>query len=449
MNAARSAIRVFALASIAATVALTVTETPGQVTQSWATILDDGGRSDKGKLVALDPAGDIVVGGVSSGVGGIYLRLAKIDPSGTVIWSQRFASDTFGNSLAITGLAVDGAGDILAVCNEQGSLAGATTVKVSSTGRELWRATYDTPGVDLPVGIEVDAAGRSFVGGTTELQEPTQRLVNAFIVSYDANGSLLWQDRYDRKHDHERIYDIARDPVGGAVYLAGELNAQSGAQSPLLLCYDPDGRRRWAKRYQERPGTYGFTQKVAVGPDGNVALAGFLSTGAVDIQVIKVDAFSGKDLWSAVYEAPTYDQVIDLAIDGSGNVFVSGHMETEPPIVRQVSACLIRYAPDGVPSWTVTDDRIDTLPGALAVDASGSAYVASTRNVPIGYLSTRHWLTTRYDAAGQQVWTAEYDGNPGGLVDGSANDLALTSAGDVIVVGTVNGDIHVVSYRQP
>ena len=446
MNTARGSLRLFALASIAATVALTVTETPGQVTQSWATILDDGVSTDSGKFVQLDPVGNAIVGDtLPPRTSFLTLRLAKIDPSGTVIWSRLFASDRPGGTLSIRGLAVDGAGDILAVCSDYPA---TTTVKVSSTGTELWRATFDTPSADWPVGIEVDAAGRSFVGGTTELQEPTRRLVNAFIVSYDADGSLLWQDEYGSGNAQETIYDIARDPVGGAVYLAGRLRAQSNAESALLLRYDPDGRLRWAKQYQGKP-YLGYAQKVAVGPDGSVALAGWLSSGDVDIQVIKVDASNGRKLWSAVYEAATYDQLSDLAIDGSGNIFVSGHMETMPPIGVNVGACLIRYAPNGVLSWLVVDDRIDRLPGALAVDASGSSYVTATHVVPFGSSFKQHWLTTRYDATGQLVWTAEYDGNPGGPASGFADDLALTPAGDLIVVGNVNYDMHVVSYRQP
>ena len=40
--------------------------------------------------VALDPAGAIIVAAVSVGTDGYDLRLAKIDPSGTVIWSNRY-----------------------------------------------------------------------------------------------------------------------------------------------------------------------------------------------------------------------------------------------------------------------------------------------------------------------------------------------------------------------
>ena len=446
MNTARSAIRVSALASIVATAALTVTETPCQVTQSWATIVDDGARFEMGRYLALDPAGNAIVGSASPGPpGGPGFRLTKIDPAGTVIWSQRFASAAPGGGLSIVGLAVDGAGDILSVCRE-GDPNGnrALTVKVSGDGKELWRAVYDTDGADWPVGIEADAAGRSFVGGWTQRFEPTQALENAFILSYDADGNLLWQDQYGSGKNQETINDIARDPVSGAVYLAGDLNGSV----PLLLRYEADGRRRWARRYQSHA-VQAYAERVAVGPDG-VVLAGFYAGRGVGIQVIKVDAASGRSLWSAVYgEATTYEQLIDVAIDGSGNVLVAGAAETEPPIVRFLGLFLLRYAPDGTLSWAVTDDRIGAFHGALAVDPSGSPYVTGTRQVRVDNFFTQHWLTSRYDTTGQLVWTIEYDGNPGGLTGGISQDLALTSAGDVIVIGDVTGDVHAVSYREP
>jgi putative pyrroloquinoline-quinone binding quinoprotein len=433
----RPAIKMYAVASVLAFAVLAATDTPCQVVPSWATILDDGGRSDTANQVAIDPAGAIIVGGTSIGQNSFGLRVAKLDPSGTVIWSNVYA---FGGGLDVTegvvGMTVDGAGDILTVCRENTRVV---TMKVSGAGAELWRAIYDTPGFDRPAGIVSDEAGRTYVGGTTIVGQPPAQTRSAFIVSYDANGNLLWQDQYDSKNNQETIYDIARDPVSGAVYLAGELETQFGGlgrESPLLVRYAPDGRRLWAKHYR-KPGTIALAQKAVVGPDGNVVLAGqYLGD---NFQVIKVDGASGKDLWTALYSEPTYDQFIDVAVDGSGNVFVSGHVESQPEQLPIFShAVLLRYTADGALSWSVVDDRIGDLLGLLAVDASGSAYAAAS------------WLTTGYDATGQRIWTAAYDSGPGISPPGPNKGLVITPAGDMILAGTGGlGDIHVVSYRLP
>lgn len=225
------------------------------------------------------------------------------------------------------------------------------------------------------------------------------------------------------------------------MYLAGSVYTQSGIgdQSPLLLRHDPAGRLLWAKRYLEKqaPGPYsrppGVAQRVAVGPGGNAAIAGLLGGDA--LQVFGVDASSGKDLWSVVYPGSTHDDLNGVGFDGSGNLLVLARLSSQPEQIPPfVHGLLVRYAPNGAPSWTVIDDSIaSAVPGAFAVDASGSSTVTSG------------WLTIGFDASGQQVWTAEYERGHLGL--GTSRALALTSTGDVIVAGDVNGDVHVVSYR--
>ncbi|HEV8200490.1 MAG TPA: PQQ-binding-like beta-propeller repeat protein [Candidatus Polarisedimenticolia bacterium] len=298
-------------------------------------------------------------------------------------------------------------------------------MKVSGAGVELWRAVYDSPGrFEMPAGIVVDDEERTYVGGTTSVRQPEGWLLtSAFIVSYDADGQVLWQDEDFGKQDRETVYDIVRDPASGAIYLAGELDKNFGGlgrESPWLVRYDPDGRRVWEKHYR-KPGAIAFAQKAAVGPDGNVVLAGFDSSGGPGFQVIKVDAASGKELWTAVYARPTEVLFVDVAVDGSGNVLVTSN------------AGLLRYTPDGDLSWSVAGNF-----GTLAVDASGSAYVQSGS-----------WRTSGYDATGQRIWTSVYDpGDPQSTQ--TLNDApVITPAGDMIVAGGSRGDIRVLSYRLP
>jgi hypothetical protein len=144
-------------------------------------------------------------------------------------------------------------------------------------------------------------------------------------------------------------------------------------------------------------------------------------TRSQNFQVIKVDAASGKDLWTALYAEATYDQFIDVAVDGSGNIFVSGHVESQPEQFPVFShGILLRYTPDGALSWSVVDNRMSRL---LAVDASGSAYAAAA------------WRTTGYNATCQPIWAAVYDSGPG-LFSQGFKDLLITPAGDLILAGT-------------
>jgi len=426
-----------------------------QAVQSWATVLDDAGRSDSGDFVLVDSTGDAIVGGISQTASGdADVRLARISPAGVVIWSQRIPFGAPNSALGLDGLTLDPAGNILAVVNHSlgGQESRVVTVKVSGAGAEIWRATFDTPGgVDSAAGIVRDAAGQVFVGGTIQqgVNGVNGQSLKAFIVAYGANGNLLWQDTYDNGQDQESIGDITRDPASGAIYIAGSASGQNAG--PLLLRYDPSGRRRWAKKFPTLGGRNGAgARKVRVGPDGHVVMASVVAPGgigSIDIQVTKVDATSGKALWSTLYGDPVAeDYVFDLAIDSLANVTIFARrlagFGTGHPLV-------VRYTPNGQLSWDVVDPQTDGAFLAFALDAAGAAYVSGPHRVPFGMFVTYLWRTTRYDGAGQPIWAVEYDGSPTIPTNGTPHSLAVASGGDVIVTGEVNGDIHVVSYDQP
>jgi len=70
---------------------------------------------------------------------------------------------------------------------------------------------------------------------------------------------------------------------------------------------------------------------------------------------------------------------------------------------------------------------------AMAVDGAGNTYVTGSRHNG----SNLDYLTQKFDAAGNLVWSAVYNG-PGNSID-EANALALDSAGNVVVTGLSYG----------
>jgi hypothetical protein len=57
---------------------------------------------------------------------------------------------------------------------------------------------------------------------------PTSTQQNIFIVSYAANGAVLWQDTYDNGNDQENAYDLVRDTSSGAIYVVGGVSGKNG-----------------------------------------------------------------------------------------------------------------------------------------------------------------------------------------------------------------------------
>jgi len=71
---------------------------------------------------------------------------------------------------------------------------------------------------------------------------------------------------------------------------------------------------------------------------------------------------------------------------------------------------------------------------SATLDASGNIY--TTGSTP-GTGGDFHFLTAKYDTAGNEIWAAVYDGPGAG--HGGAYDIAVDGAGNVFVVGTIAG----------
>jgi hypothetical protein len=143
------------------------------------------------------------------------------------------------------------------------------------------------------------------------------------------------------------------------------------------------------------------------------------------------------------------DVATALAVDTSGNVYVTGW--SWGGTITEYDYATIKYDANGNQLWvarynyilfppqgTIERISVDT-PYSLAVDTSGNVYVAGS-SVGLFYcLGTECWVETdyatiKYDASGNQVWVARYNG-PGGFGDDVASALALDSSDNVYVTG--------------
>jgi hypothetical protein len=148
-------------------------------------------------------------------------------------------------------------------------------------------------------------------------------------------------------------------------------------------------------------------------------------------------------LWTNRYDGPINgdQQASALAVDGSGNVFVTGY--TFKSVYCNDGGCYydydyatIKYSGAGVPLWTNryngqgengTTGGADDRARAMAVDAAGNVFVTGSTDVGFG----RHsYDTIKYSGAGVPLWTKRYDGPyPIGLA------LAVDGRGNVFVTG--------------
>ncbi|MBU0529355.1 SBBP repeat-containing protein [bacterium] len=315
---------------------------------------------------------------VSSGGDDIFV--AKYDPNGALVWAKKaggtlweygygIATDGSGNSLVtgyFGGTATFGAGE------------GNQTTLTSLGDREIFVAKYDPSGTlvwakkaggtlaDEGYSIATDGSGNSLVTGcfygtaTFGTGEANQTILTSsgihdiFVAKYDPNGALLWA-KLAGGLSWDSGNGIVTDGSGNsfvvgyfcqtATFGAGETNqtvlTSSGSDDIFVAKYDPNGALVWAKQAGGTSDDDGYG--IATDGSGNSLVTGYFreivtfgvgepnqtaltSSGGTDIFIAKYDP-NGALMWARKAGGPSDDNGNGIAMDGSGNSFVTGYFQ--------------------------------------------------------------------------------------------------------------------------
>jgi hypothetical protein len=112
--------------------------------------------------------------------------------------------------------------------------------------------------------------------------------------------------------------------------------------------------------------------------------------------------------WVARYNGPgnDYDGAVAIVLDSSGNVYVTGDSIGSGSGADYVT---IKYNSSGEEQWVARyDDGLGDAATALAVDSSGNVYV--TGQSWSAKTSNYDYATVKYNTDGHEQWVARYDG---------------------------------------
>jgi len=310
-----------------------------------------------------------------------------------------------------------------------------------------WVARYNGPGgYDQAYSLAVDGDGNVYVAGGSTGSGTGEDYAT---IKYNAVGVEQWVSRYNGPGNSNDVVTSLAVDGNGNVYVTGYSTGSGTYNDYATIKYNTAGVQQWVARYDGPANTTDYPEGLAVDGDGNVYVTGG-STGSgtgQDYATIKYNAV-GVEQWVSRYNGPgnSDDQANSLAVDGNSNVYVTGLS-----IGSGTSAdyATIKYNAAGVQQWVARYNGPGNgwdQAGSLVVDGSGNVYVAGYST---GGGTGHDYATIKYNAAGQEQWVSRYNG-PGNSEDW-ARSLAVDGNGNVYATGLsvgsgTNDDYATIKY---
>ena len=362
--------------------------------------------------------------------------------------------------------------------------------KLNAAGTQLIYSTYiGGSGLDTGMGIALDSLGNAYVTGSTTsadfpLIQPIQTSfaggstlfpTDAFVFKLNSTGSQLVYSTYLGGKADDVAKAIAVDASGSA-YIGGvtgstdfpvknSLQPYRGGDDAFITKLNPNGNALVYSTFLG--GTYGdLVNAIAVDSSGNVAVTGNtlsrdfplvnalqpFTVGGTDAFVAKLNAAGSALLYSTLLGGESDDFGLGIALDASGNAYVTGATGSlDFPVVKGLQTRSGNTDLLGSDAFVTKLDATGThfvystyfggsgidVGMAIAVAADGSAWIAGETDSPdlpgADPATQDDAFVARLNPAGSSL---SYVALVGGRDQDSAAALALDAGGNAYVTGS-------------
>ncbi len=341
--------------------------------------------------IATDSAGNVYTAGVTSDGGpndqATSAYVAKMNAAGTaVLWRNDFGS--FGNSDAVTAIAVDASGNAYVtgwtnpICCARGFPTKNPIQSTPAGGFDAFITKFDTNGQmvystllggadsDKATGIAVDSLGNLFVSGQTSssnfpTSKPFQLALrggsDAFVTVLNPQGSAFIYSTFIGGSGDDAATGIAVDASGNA-YVTGFTSSSDFPTSNPIQPAPAGGQDAFVFRINA--GGSALDYSTYLGGSGHDRGNG-----------IVVDSFRNAYVVGTTnsFNFPTLS-AFQSALAGATDVFVTKVNSTGTAFVYST---YLGGSDDDIMRPAVTSENVEPR-GAIAVNRSGNAYVAGT-----------------------------------------------------------------------
>lgn len=353
---------------------------------------------------------------------------------------------------------------------------------------------------DLGKSIASDANGNVYVtgllgfgpanfnlNGSTPMSINGEQTYDCFVAKYNTLGECEWAKSFAAGNGGGVFGNTIAVDVNGNVYVAGVFEGTvdfnpTGTNYPLTSSgdgdvffakFENDGALQWAKKMGGTSSDFPNGITVAAGyiyiagafngydftPEGYTGGA-LTNAGSEDAFFAKYDT-SGNYQWAYSVGGTGQDIVKGIALDGTGNIYLTGTFEltanfnpqgSAPRVsVGQSDIFIAKYNSSGGFVWTQTKGSFSQDEGtAIAVDITGNVYLTGTYkdNIDLGsgssfiFQGTQNIFLAKYDGSnGNHVWSNIIEGI---ITADSAfsSSIAVDPTGDVYLTGSFKGTLN-------
>ena len=384
-----------------------------------------------------------------------WAATVQADPPPLTSWTSQIG--TSGNEGGL-GIDVDGSGNNCITGSTDGDLGGpnqgsqdAFIVACDSSGTVQWASQIGTPDEDKAVGIALDGSSNIYIAGCTwgDLGGPNQWGPDVFVAGCDSGGTVQWT-RQIGTGACDWAGGVAVDG-GGNSYIAGSTagdlgGTNQGSDDAFIVKYDSDGAQQWIRQFGTSSADCG--NGIAVDSSGNSYITGYTegnlggpNQGSQDAFIVKYDS-GGTVQWTRQTGSASSDLAVDVAVDGSGNSYITGYTygDLGGPNQGGLDAFIVKYDSDGAQQWIRQfGTNSPDCGNGIAVDSSGNIYITGRTEGDLGGPNRggTDVFAVKYDTGGTVQWTRQFGT---GAWD-SAYGIKIDGAGNTYITGNTSGDL--------
>jgi hypothetical protein len=313
------------------------------------------------------------------------------------IWPGEIVSDKIGNTFCVgsfsNNLIVSPTITLTSVGDKD-----IYIIKKDPNGNALWAKRYGGTSEDVGIGITLDKIGNIIISGRFKQTMPMGTYsissnggFDVFIAKLDNNGNTIWAKSFGgpNSSEWETGNDITTDTLNN-IYVTGHFYsnttlapgiviAANGAKPDMfVLKMDAFGNYLWAKKGGSSTGGFDSDEGVSIkiSHDQNSVIIGGTFQGAKfiygtdtivnynaasDSYLISLNPNDGSKKFIRGIRGTNYTDLIDLDVDLSGNIYVTGYCEAaifvEPSTQITTAAgayriFIFKYDPNGIFLWS-------------------------------------------------------------------------------------------------